>query len=356
MAIDRSVLIDLVKAGVQASSPDNSQPYRFYIGHDSILLSLDSNHLGMFFDANEYASLMSCGGVIENIKLTAMTHGLSTHIATLPMLAPDYKVAKLTFSIENVDVEPLSKAVFKRCTYRGVFKSGQTIPPNIVNNIESSISSFSGAYVHWFEGTSRDEVTRIISSTDRIRYLHKDLHHDFQSKLRFGREIETKRDGLAANTLGLESIFTATLPLLKSWTLMKALNFFGMEYFMAWRGATVPLKNATKICALVMPVNSDPLDQGAALHRLWMAINDNDNLHCQVFGALPLLIYRLTECGGKGFNTQQREFLTDYTNQLNELMNINPSENRVVIFFRIGYAKSDVCSSLRRPIETFLEN
>jgi hypothetical protein len=205
----------------------------------------------MFFDVDHYGSLLGCGGVIEIIRLSAAKYGFKTNVSRHDVKAPDYKVATLIFSVaQDVEADPLAEVIHARCTYRGYFNS-ESISAINISNIEKTLQDSSGSSIYWFSGQKRREITRILTSTDRLRYTHKELHHDFYSKLRFGADIEKKRDGLAANTLGLEPVLALALPLLKSWFVARAFNVFGIHYFMAWRGATVPLNNAAEIGMLV---------------------------------------------------------------------------------------------------------
>ncbi len=351
--IDRDLLLELVSAGILASSPDNSEPWKFKLLDDGLELRLDQTYLGMFFDANEYASLLGCGGVIEIIRLTAAKRGYRVDVTRYDTVKPDFKVAKLQLVPDELSPEPLSDVISSRCTFRGYFNK-DNISLQIISNIERSLDKTPEAHIHWFSGQKKRDIIRILTNTDRLRYTHKELHHDFCSKLRFGKEIERRRDGLAANTLGLEPILTFFLPILNSWLVARTLNFFGMHYFMAWRGATVPLKNAAEICALVMPDNMDPVEQGTVLHRLWLAINANKELHCQIFGAFPLFIYRMKECNGDGFDEKQKSFLQKYITELEELIGLDSDSERVIVFFRLGYPRQNVVRSLRRPVESFL--
>jgi len=353
--LDRKLLLELISAGIKASSPDNSQPWKFKLHADGIELRLNKKLLGMFFDANCYASLLGCGGVIENIRLIAATKGFHIRITRYDTVEPEYKVAFLQLVETDVVIDSLSTAVNKRCTHRGFFYKNRDISHSIVKAIDNSVKESSDTpYIHWFEEKQRQKIIQIITDTDRIRYTHKELHHDFYSKLRFGKEIKEKNDGLAEDTLGLEKLFRWSLPLLKSWTVATMLNRIGMHYFMAFRGAKVPLKNASKIGALVMRREDDILLQGAALHRLWLSVNQMDDLHFQPFGAFPLFIFRIKELNGIGFDEKQKQFLQTKMKQLDDLIGLNSETERVIILFRIGYAPPPTAYSRRRPIESFL--
>ncbi|MDV7102916.1 hypothetical protein R3X26_00675 [Vibrio sp. TH_r3] len=354
--IDRDVLLEFVSAGIRASSPDNSEPWKFKLTDDGIELYLDKRFLGMFFDVNCYASLLGCGGVIENIRLTASTKGYQTSITKCSATQPEYKVASLSFQpSQDIQVDPLTSAIYQRSTHRGFYYRDQVISPTIIDNLETTVKqSYSDAYIHWFTGEQKNQLTDIITDTDRLRYTHQELHNDFYSKLRFGKQSDVKNDGLAVDTLGLERIFCWALPLLKSWSFVKLLNKFGMHYFMAFRGAKMPLQNAARVGALVMPRHADTLSKGTALHRLWLAINANQDLYCQPFGALPLFIYRMNEVAGEGFDEQQRRFLATEINKLNQLIGLDSDSEQVIIIFRIGYSTPPAAYSRRRPVESFL--
>lgn len=357
--MDNGLLKEFVLSGIKASSPDNSQPWKFSLAESQITLFLDPACLGMFFDANHYASLLGCGGVIENIRLTAELRGYKTLVESFAPNEPDFKVAHLRFvpvgkEDKTRTPDELVYAISKRCTHRGFYFRDERVEESVINTIQAAISGYKGAYVRWFNGEKRQEIVKILSTTDRLRYTHEPLHHDFYSKLRFGDQISIRRDGLAADTLGLESLFCYSLPLLKSWRFARILNTFGMHYFMAFRGAKIPLLNANKIGALVMNRGDSILDQGAALQRLWLAVNRVKGLHFQPFGAFPLFIYRMKELNGEGFTDKQKQFLQEQITQLETLIGCDGEAERVVILFRLGYAPEPVAYARRRAIESFL--
>jgi hypothetical protein len=98
----------------------------------------------------------------------------------------------------------------------------------------------------------------------------------------------------------------------------------------------------------------DPIDQGILLHRVWLAINAVKGLQCQIFGAFPLFIRRMTETNGVGFNSEQKAFLHNKISDLEQLTGIDTKKQHPVIFFRLGYPRQTVVRSLRRPVDSFL--
>jgi nitroreductase len=352
--MDRSQLVEFVRAGIAAPSADNLQPWRFALGESSLELRLDPTYLGAFVDPLNYASLLSAGGVVENIRLTAQAAGFAMAEQRLSAAAPDYVVARLDFAPAPCRSDPAVEGIFRRCTHRGAFKRDVAVAAATLDQIERMTAQHAGTRIVWAQRERLGAIRSIVTRVDRLRFTNREMHEGFYKTLRFGRAIEASRDGLAADTLALEWFLILTLRALRPWWLARAGLLLGTHYFSAFRGTYLPLMSAPCVGALLMPRNADYVTCGQALQRCWLAVNRIAGLHYQPLGALPLLLFRLEELCGEGLDARERSVLRNAGDALQEQLQVSFTSERLVMLFRIGYAEEPRARGRRRPLERFL--
>lgn len=352
--VSDDVLRELVRAGTHAISADNSQPWRFRLHSAGLDLLLVEQEPAMFFDPASAASLISCGAVLENLRLVAGLLGLRADIQRNPAWQQDRRVASIALA-RGVDApDPLASQIYQRATHRGYYRRWHPVPPIARQRIASALTSFPECRLHWFErGQQRRTAQRLITAADRLRFTHEQVHHEFHASLRFGSEATARRDGLAWDTLGIERVFLPILRWLAPWVRTRQLNRLGLHYLMALRGAWLPLTSAPAIGALVQEGDPDYLRAGQALQRVWLAATEQ-GLAFQPFGPLPLFLLRMRELDGMGFDARQKMMLNTLQDDLWQLLEGDPAEQTLVMFFRVGFASPVKATSRRWPVDHFV--
>jgi hypothetical protein len=107
----------LVTAGIQAPSGDNAQPWRFEWRGANLRVSVDAARDPSFFNYRQRASLISLGGVVENIRAVASRYRLAVDAAP----DADPLSMTLTFAPGPAPLDPLAEAVWERDTNRRPF-------------------------------------------------------------------------------------------------------------------------------------------------------------------------------------------------------------------------------------------
>lgn len=352
--ISREQLLEFVRAGISAPSPDNMQPWKFSINEDSLGLHLDRSQMGHFFDDKDVATLMGCGALIENIVLIAQARGLATTVEPFPG-APDH-IATLSFcASEKIDQDALAEAVFQRHTDRGLYRRSKPVSEQARQGLATAVIDEANYDVQFcMSPSARKAVIHAVTEADRIRFNHPEVHRDFYSVLRFGDSAAKKKDGLADTTLGVERIFIPILRLLRPWGLTQALNHIGLHRLMALRGAWLPMVSTPCLAAIVEHGPSDPLLAGRAVQRVWLQAT-RLGLSVQPLGALPLFLARLHQSHGSGFNEPQIQRLQEAEERLaSTIPGLTRGESRIVMLFRIGYSSQPAQRSWRRDPDSFL--
>lgn len=346
----------LVGAGILAPSADNGQPWKFRRQDEGLALYLDPDQLGMFFDADLAATRISCGAVLENIRLRASQLGFdaTVRINEGPMVAGQ-PVATVTLKPGTGQADPLAHALEIRATHRGLYHFHKQIPNDVLDRVaQSLVGKASGVSLAWVkDATARKTIIQTATGADLVRYTHPVIHRDFHHKLRFGHQADVARDGLAADTLGVERFLVPFLRLLAPWPLARFLNALGMHHFMAWRGCTLPMSTAPCLGVMWAETNTSQYDLGWALQRVWLAANQA-GLAYQPLGALPLLLLRMRYQGGEGLTMTQRQRLEELDRSWRSVVGVSEQGPMLLMLFRIGYPRQAATRSRRRPLDSFL--
>lgn len=346
----------ILRAGVSAPSADNSQPWRFDCHEGRIDLLIDRARTGLFFDANGAATLMSSGAAAENMRLAADRLGLTATLRKSDASTDADPVASLYLQQGASTGDPLANAIIHRMTHRGLYERSRNVPPAAREAMENALQPLPGSRIHWGDSpTARRDLIQAAFGADLVRYTHPLIHKDFHETLRFGADAIRRPDGLAEETLGIEKLLTFPLRLLSPWPVAKLFNCLGLHYFMAWRGCWLPLQTAPEIGALICHDAIDHFDAGRALERVWLAAT-NAGLAFQPMGALPLLLIRLHELQGEGLKPHHQQRLRELDQLWQRACRPqgDTSKERLIMIFRIGYARKPVPRSHRRPLDEFL--
>jgi hypothetical protein len=141
------ILHYILRAGIQASSGDNVQPWKFQVNENTISLYLDRNADNSFFNVNQLASIISCGAVIENMRIAATLFGLAADIKLLPDDRNESLMATVSLSNSGCESDPLSAMIWQRQTNRK-FYSKAPIPESDLECILKTADAFPGVKLH----------------------------------------------------------------------------------------------------------------------------------------------------------------------------------------------------------------
>ncbi len=359
--IPKESIIKLIEAGIQAPSADNGQPWKFKLLQDGFELWLDHNNMGLFFDVHQIATRISCGALIENVVAMANASGLSTHINTVnePVNANKdiSKFAHLSFTptANKNNVNDVIAAIYNRHSNRNLFQFNRKIPEPLMAELTDLVQSTKNYRLQGYTASeNKKAIIKIITATDTIRFIHEQIHHDFYKVLRFGDNAQRTRDGLAAATLGIESLLIPLLKRLRPWSVTRLLNHIGLHHIMAFRGTWLPMKSASNIVSITHCGSADYVESGRIMQRFWLQAN-KAGLSVQALGALPLFLARLHLAQGEGFTQTQLDTISKLEEDFVKITpKFSKESDQIVMLFRLGYGNKVATRSYRRTIESFL--
>lgn len=308
--IPEAVVHYILQAGIQAPSGDNAQPWKFRAPGNVIDLYLDRKADNSFFNIDQTASIISCGAVLENMRVAASVFGLSTDIELLPNQKEPDLMARVTLRFTMCDSDGLAPMIWQRQTNRK-FYGADPVAASDQDIILQSITGFDGTRLHLI--TDRPALKRLaglVCRIDRIRTEHRPLHAHLNKMIRFTREEAVqKRDGLPLRNLEAGVAGELFLKITRPWFIMNMANRLGIGKLAACHslrgilkagGAGLLTVNGTEAAAL--------LTGGRALERLWLTLSSL-GIAMQPMTAITLFWHRWQTEGDVSFQRIHRPLL-----------------------------------------------
>ncbi len=347
----------LVSAGIQAPSGDNCQPWNFRLKKDTILVYLDETADYSFFNVNQLASIISCGAVIENIRVAATKLGLLASVKYVPDRSDKSLMAQVKLSVAPVDPDPLYNVIWERCTNRKFYKKVPLLP-SVVSGLEEAISGFDGVKLNLI--TDRKTLKKLgwlIYSVDRIRTEHRSLHEHLMQMIRFTKkEAEEKRNGFPLKNLEAGIAGEIFLRLTRPWWLMNLMNKMGVGRMVAFHSYKAITSSSAAVLLTVRGKDiEDFLKGGQALQRLWLTLTDR-GVAMQPMTAITLFWLRWKIEGEENFLPGHRKLLRKVWKSYQNLFpNVDFSQESHIMLFRIGYGPPVSTRTFRKDIDQFLK-
>jgi hypothetical protein len=348
------VLIDTVKflitAACQAPSADNSQPWHFTWDGLHLTLSYDVDRVsGQTFPSDDPATLLSVGGVIENLSQAADHIGL--HIEEENISERELNTGTyFRYSIEPENLTRLPDnyadlALFNRHTNRFPFNSN-TVDESLTAAISAESELDARALAITNPETIR-EIENLVRSASEIRFQTKEVHEWLGKSLRFSpREVQCG-DGLDVATLNLPPGGGSFLKFISDWKRMKFLNRLG-----AYKALSIvdsaAIGKAPAVVIITCPKGVIPaLAAGRLLTRVWIRLNA-EGIAVHPYYVISDQLQRLQ----KGEVPEQLLPLArKLAVETNEIFGLDTRGEQLLMLLRVGHPKKIPVRSRRLPLE-----
>jgi len=347
--IPEPVMDYLIKAGIQAPSGDNCQPWNFARKKNQIDLYLNKEKDLSFFNVNQIASLISCGAVLENMKITASSFGIDSKIEYITDKKDSDLKASVKLIIDKSKKDELSDFIWERHTNRKFYKKTPA-SSSVLQSMESSINMIPGAKLHFI--TKKDDLkklAKIIYQVDRIRTEHRPLHEHLMKMIRFtDKEAFEKRDGLPLKNLEAGLAGELFLKATKPWSVMNIVNKIGIGRMVALHSYQ-GIVNSSGIALLTIDGMDDKafIKGGQALERVWLTISSL-GLVMQPMTAITLFYLRWALIGKSDFQTRHQEVIQNLQFRYEKLFPaLRENFTGQVMLLRFGFADDISYRTLR---------
>jgi molybdopterin/thiamine biosynthesis adenylyltransferase len=347
----------IIKAGIQAPSGDNAQPWKFSFKDSTIFLYLNRDADHSFFNINQIASIISCGAVLENMQIATTRFGIKAKIVYLPDAKDENLMAKVLFDVANVPKDPLFDVIWRRHTNRKPYDR-KPISEKVLQEFKDMVKIVPGANLQVIaDRTELKKVARIIYKTDRIRTEHRPLHEHLYRMLRFTEgEARETRDGFLLKNLEAGLAGEVFLRATKSWHVMNIVNRVGLGRMAALHSYQSILNSSAVALLTVEGMGiEDFLKGGQALERIWLAITQQ-GLAMQPMTAITLFWLRWQIEGEESFAKKHRKLLHNVWEEYQSLFQeVSFFKKGQVMLFRFGYGEEIKYGTYRKDLKDFFK-
>lgn len=165
------VLREAVAAAVRAPSSHNTQPWRFEIAGDRLLLFADYRRHLSTIDHEGRQLLMSCGCALFNARIAVHAWGYAD-IVTLEIVDTEHPDLVATIELGDRIVTPdtdlsLLRAIGKRATYRGAFLS-TPVSADLAGDLAET-AALHGTQMVRLHPTDKSRIGELVDHADQLQ-------------------------------------------------------------------------------------------------------------------------------------------------------------------------------------------
>jgi hypothetical protein len=329
----------LVACAALAPSADNCQPWTLRWTGDAlelhhVLRHPDSN----VFDADSHATLLSIGGLAENLDAALAHNGVQGEWRwSAPGVQPYARLGLPSALPARLEAAP---AIAGRHTNRLPF-SKQALPAELVAQTAGATQGTQRVLVVQ-DKAARQALVKLVRLSSEARFCNPDLHRWLFGSLRETPEQVASGDGLDVATLGLPPGGKGLLGFMSSWSRMARLNRFGFYKLLAMTEVGLISAAPALVCIVGSAAGRDSIDAGRLLTRTWTALN-GQGVAVQPYYVVTDQVNRLHAGSlAPGFEARVRAV----ERELHTLLGLAPGETLHMIL-RTGYPKAQPVRSRR---------
>ncbi len=349
---------ELLRAGIQAPSGDNLQPWAFALSKEKIQILIDPKVDQSFFNFRQCATVISVGALVENLSYAAKFLGLDYSFERKIEKSNDlwqnlwqigiFQYQQPDRSIREREQALGESAIFRRCTNRKPYQKA-TLEKELLQELETSLEDLP-VTLHILQGKAQEELSRLIYEADIIRVERKDLHLFLHDTIRWSPdEIEQKKDGMPIETLEAGKAGEFFLKITKPWPIMNFLNLLGISKALADHTKKLALSSGALLAFCVEKFDEEAFfDVGRAMERIWLKATEK-GLAVQPLAAVPLFSFRWKTGDKFSFSPKHQKLMMRIEKRCHSL-----GISNCAMILRIGRATSPEVYAPRKSPESFL--
>lgn len=200
-----------VRYAILAPSSHNTQPWRFIVNGDELLVCADRTRSLANIDPFDRELIISCGAALSNLRVALAYFGVPVEITTFPQSSDPDIVARVVFPPSGPmlkDLAALFGAITKRTTNRGPF-SEEAVPAAIIERLKFAAASEGVDVICVQEMAQRERLAALIAKADRRQFDDPRFRRELASWIHPSRS----NDGMPAASQGLRVLTDAATPI-----------------------------------------------------------------------------------------------------------------------------------------------
>jgi len=319
-------IMDIIYCSSLAPSGHNTQPWKFEVKDNVILLFPDYTRKLNIVDSDDHALFISLGCALENLIIAANYFGYSASVEYFPK---DEEEECIRITLTNAKVvydDNLFNAISNRQTTRSKFANTK-IPLEDLKKLEQVSNQDSVSLVVFKEEKEIDPILEFVKEANKLQFQNKLFINELISWIRFNRkEAFARLDGLNPKSLWF--------PFIPKWLGKLFLNVFA-----------TPNSEAKK---------SETLIRGSSALLLFVAQTDCKEAWVKLGQSFERVVLRATSLNIKHAHVNIPCEETSVRQKMKNHLGFDVEQPLILI--RIGYADL-MPKSFRRPIsEVIVDN
>jgi tRNA A37 threonylcarbamoyladenosine dehydratase/nitroreductase len=350
-------IMEIVKAGSQAPSSGNNQPWKWLFRNSRLFLFHDTSRSSSFSNFENSASDLALGAAYENAVLMSHQLGWKVQANLLPDPTHPELIASISFHSQDFDggdpvyAPELTDSIFSRSTSRA-FGVSTPLDESDYNALTNATESIQGAKIDFItDNDAISELAQIVGECDRIMMLNENGHREFfEQHIRWDPD-EPGSDGVSIASLGIEPPLSNALPLLRDPKIAAALRAIGggSSLIESSRKA-VEAGSCLALISLPKSAGEKYFRGGIAMQRTWLQA-EQLGLGIQPLQRPLSLFKRLNT--GEGLQEDEIDKLRDLRKLFRTITNLDEKSDEI-FFFRITKSKATTVRTKRFPINEIL--
>ena len=200
-----------VQYAILAPSSHNTQPWRFVINDNELLVCADRTRGLPNIDPFDRELIISCGAALFNVRVALAYFKIPVEITTFPYSAETDLVARITFPTSGPAFKELADlfgAITRRATNRGPFIE-EDVPDTVVELLTAAARA-EGVDVGFARTLSeRERIAVLIAQADRRQFNDPRFRHELANWIHPAR----RNDGMPAASQGFDTLTEVATPI-----------------------------------------------------------------------------------------------------------------------------------------------
>jgi nitroreductase len=223
--------VKLVRAAILASSPHNTQPWRFRVGESFVEIYLDTRRKVGGLDPFLREAHIGMGCALENLLLAAQANGYAAEVTMVEGALEGMSEEPRLRLMARVDLKPgvrqaseLYEAVPRRHTNRSVYDPAKALPDGFAAQLQAICNVGTDARLFLIgDSAQRAALTQTSAAANLELYSDDEVENGSDAWIRWrSQDIAKHKDGLTIDAFGLSPWMTSVAHASPVWTLKRA--------------------------------------------------------------------------------------------------------------------------------------
>lgn len=196
---------EIIKDASKAPSGHNTQPWKFEVNENKIIIRPNYDRRLKIVDADDHALFISLGCALENLILSARAHGFDTKVTKNFSNTKDEIVVALNKS-ENVRKDVLYDFIRSRQSTRTEYGT-EPVDQSILDQLSEEAQNQYVEIIYFTDKNKIKELEPFIIEGSNLQFGNKQFLDELISWIRFSKkEVKKKRDGIWSASLGMPGV------------------------------------------------------------------------------------------------------------------------------------------------------